>query len=169
MTGQLDDASTTADSREAAADERDRIADERDYLADERDDACTDREVDIESIFAAAEVRDDRADARDMSADQRDMAANLDAFIREVDDTAAFKAREFARRDRLRSKADRVSSELDRYLLTDVGPSTSQREAGLNIRIAAAVDRLDADAARQQAAGTRAEHARSRRSVPPLN
>jgi hypothetical protein len=156
MTKRDDDTAATADRRDAAADRRDSVADARDVLADDRDQLSQEREIDIETIFAAADLRDAQADARDFAAEQRDMAANLDAFVRNVDDADAFDARESARRDRLRSKADRVASELDRYLLTDVGPSQQEREAKLDHRIAAAVDRLEADNARQQVTDSRA-------------
>ena len=123
--------------RDAALDPRPRILGDRDGLGDDRQDGASGRErdIDVETIFAAADLRDVQADARDFAADQRDMAANLDAFVRDIDDAEAFDARECARRDRLRSKADRVASELDRYLLTDAGPQGTEHNSATAPRI----------------------------------
>jgi hypothetical protein len=134
-----------------AAEERDRVADQRDLIADAREAAWTDREAHVDSIFAAAALRDDRAAIRDFEADQRDMQANLEAFVNDVDDSPAFEAREAARANRLHAKSDRVAAEVDRYVLSDLGPTPEERESALNHRISAAVDRIEAASGRQHA------------------
>jgi hypothetical protein len=82
----------------------------------------------IEEILTAAELRDDQADMRDSEAYRQDMAANLDAFVRRVDDDEAYRARARAAKDRAHSRADRVASKLDRHLLTGLSPNAEERE-----------------------------------------
>lgn len=148
--------------RNGLAARRDCFADQADSVTADHDADSPDREIDVASILATAELRDSRADARDFAAQQRDMAANLDAFVRNVDDADAFTAREFARRDRLRSKADRVASELDRYLLIDMGQGGGERASGLTSRLAAAVERIQTDTLRQQATDSGSQQTYSR-------
>jgi hypothetical protein len=82
----------------------------------------------IEEILTAAELRDEQADVRDSEAYRRDMAANLDAFVRRVDDDEAYQARSQAAKDRAHARADRVASKLDRHLLTGLSPNADERE-----------------------------------------
>ena len=82
----------------------------------------------IEEILNAAELRDKQADVRDSEAYRRDMAANLDAFVRRVDDDEAYQARSQAAKDRAHARADRVASKLDRHLLTGLSPNAYERE-----------------------------------------
>jgi hypothetical protein len=143
--------------RRTAADERDRIADERDVVADAREAAWGDRERQLDAIFAAAALRDDWASIRDFQADRRDRAANLNAFINDVDDDPAFQTRELAKADRLSARADRIAAEVDRYVLSDLSPTHQEREEALERRAEAAVERMhaangspDADLARRR-------------------
>jgi hypothetical protein len=158
--------SEAARDRDVIADERDRIADQRDAVADLRDGDTTDRELEIDSTFAAAQERDAQADARDFVADERDMAANLEAFVHDVDDAAAFNDRNLAKQDRMHSKADRIASEEDRYVLADIPPGTRQHDRAMEERITTAVERIEAASGRDQAAQARDREAR-RREVPP--
>lgn len=75
---------------------------------------------------------------RDSEAYRRDMAANLDAFVRRVDDDdEAYQARSRAAKGRAHARADRVASKLDRHLLTGLSPNADEREE------AATADRPD--------------------------
>lgn len=149
-----DERTAADDARDALAAERDRIADERDAIADERESTVTDRQIDVDLIFEAADHRDDRAQARDQSAGKRDVAATLNLGLHD-DATWAVNARTLAQRDRRHSKDDRSASEVDRYALCDDGPTATEYRAALDARLAAAVERLEAQNARQQAAHQR--------------
>jgi hypothetical protein len=92
----------------------------------------TEAERRIEEILAAAELRDKHADVRDSEAYRRDMAANLDAFVRRIDDDEAYRARSQAAKDRARARADRVASKLDRHLLTGLSPNADERREAAN-------------------------------------
>jgi hypothetical protein len=118
--------------------EGDAAADGGDRAARARATEATESERRIEEILTAAEIRDKQADARDSEAYRRDMAANLDAFIRRIDDDDAYRARSQAAKDRAQARADRVASKLDRHLLTGLSPNADEREQ------AATTDRPDA-------------------------
>ena len=71
-------------------------------------------------IRADADERDNQADGRDWEASKRDMAANAKSWISQDDeDGKALADREAANRDRNDSKGDRISSAVDRSLLTE--------------------------------------------------
>jgi hypothetical protein len=129
--------------RFASYDERDGVGGEHDVVADARESTGSDRQMYIDAIFAAAALRDDRAAIRDFEADQRDTAANLDAFINDVDDADAFRARLLAKADREQAKADRVAAEVDRYVLSDLSPTPEERQEALERRLGAALVRME--------------------------
>jgi hypothetical protein len=65
-------------------------------------------------------VRDKQADDRDWDASKRDMAANLKSWLHQDDkDGEALVDREAASQNRHDSKGDRISSAIDRGLLTE--------------------------------------------------
>jgi hypothetical protein len=82
----------------------------------------------VDSILAAAALRDDRAAIREFEADHRDQAAHLDAFVEGVVDGPASDARQLAKADRDSAKADRIAAELDRYVLADLSASRARRD-----------------------------------------
>jgi hypothetical protein len=115
----------------------------------------TDKEVDTDAVFTAAEERDVRADDRDFAANRRDMAANLKAFLDNVDDADAFEARKTAAKDRQHSQGDRAASKQDRHTLGNVPLASDEREEAFTQRITSAVERLEAASARENAAESR--------------
>jgi hypothetical protein len=156
--------------------QRDRIADERDVIADERDARATDRdrvsafrELKVDTLLAAAEIRDARAIARDLDADQRDQADLLYAIVHDVDDTRTSHGRSLAGSDRVHAKADRIASQVDRTVLADVWPSGDEREAALTNAVRAAVERIEAGGSRDRAAERRGRKRRALRIVTPDN
>lgn len=71
-------------------------------------------------IRADADERDKQADGRDWEAGKRDMAANAKSWISQDDeDGKALADRKAASQDRNDSKGDRISSAVDRGLLTE--------------------------------------------------
>jgi hypothetical protein len=141
--------------RDAIADQRDEIAERRDAVAAERDDASASRELKVDAIMAAAEIRDARAAARDFDADQRDQADLLFAIVHDVDDARASQARGTAGTDRVHAKSDRTVSGVDRSLLADFGFTAADRAAALKRAMAATVERVEAANSRDRAAKRR--------------
>ena len=139
-----------AGQREADADERERIADARDYLADAREEGNANREIEVDAILAAAEARDDQATLRDTEADKRDMAANLDAFLSDVDDAQEYHARSLAKRDRMSSRGDRIASGTDRAKLADGRRAGDHRDETQGSRQAADAKRAQASTDRER-------------------
>jgi hypothetical protein len=111
----------------ARGDPADAPADEGAGTTSARAAGATEAERRIEEILSAAELRDKQADVRDSEAYRRDMAANLDAFVRSIDDDDAYRARSRAAKDRAQARADRVASKLDRHLLTGLSPNADER------------------------------------------
>jgi hypothetical protein len=153
--------------RDRIADERDDIAEKRDARADDRDRVSTVRELKVDTLLAAAEIRDARATARDYDADQRDQADLLYAIVHDVDDTRTSQGRSLAGTDRVSSKADRMASQVDRTVLADVGPTGDERAAAMKDATGAAVERFEAAQSRDRAAERRAHTGRRLRIVTP--
>ena len=131
----VEDAQEAADQGDAGAASggaADAAADEGAGTTGARAAGTTESERRIEEILAAAELRDKQADVRDSEAYRRDMAANLDAFVRRIDDDDAYRARSQAAKDRAHSRADRIASNLDRYLLTGLSPNADERREAAN-------------------------------------
>jgi hypothetical protein len=95
------------------------------------------------------------------------MAANLEAFVHDVDDTSAFNDRNLAKQDRMHSKADRIASEEDRYVLADIPPGRRQPDSAMDERITTAVERIQAASGRDQAAQARDREERRRQTATP--
>ena len=81
----------------------------------------TPRSDSVKAVLADAKARDDLADTRDTLADERERAASLHAFVHPNDDQhePGMKARRDSAIDRIKAKADRVSSAEDRTKLSD--------------------------------------------------
>jgi hypothetical protein len=166
--GGTDDDNVDLDSqRDRIADARDDIADQRDARAADRDRVSAVRELKVDTLLAAAEIRDARATARDLDADQRDQADLLYAIVHDVDDTRTSQGRSLAGSDRVHAKADRIASQVDRTVLADVGPSGDEREAALTDAARAAVARIEAAGSRDRAAKRRGRTRRGLRIVTP--
>lgn len=115
--GDVDD--TVAD-RERRSDDRERALDEREAQIEAREASRGERLDDSRVIRADADERDEQAEGRDWVASKRDMAANTKSWLHQDDeDGEALAAREAAREDRHDSKGDRLSSAVDRELLTE--------------------------------------------------
>jgi hypothetical protein len=151
--------------RDRIADERDDIAEKRDARADDRDRVSAVRELKVDTLLAAAEIRDARAAARDLDADQRDQADLLYAIVHDVDDTRTSQGRSLAGSDRVHAKADRIASQVDRTVLADVGPSGVEREAAKKEATAAAGERAEAAQGRDLEARRRDRHGRTLRVI----
>jgi hypothetical protein len=166
--GDNDDDKIDLDSqRDRIADERDDIAEKRDARADDRDRVSAVRELKVDTLLAAAEIRDARAAARDLDADQRDQADLLYAIVHDVDDTRTSQGRSLAGSDRVHAKADRIASQVDRTVLADVVPRGDEREAALTDAARAAVERVEAAGSRDRAAKQRGRRRRTLSIVTP--
>ena len=105
--------------RQASADARERALDDRESRLVAEASSQAERRDEVEHVMAKAVLRDEIAEARDLAASKRDMAANLHAWLHDVDDRPAAEARQDALDDRLHSAGDRKSSALDRSILAD--------------------------------------------------
>jgi hypothetical protein len=121
--------------------QRERSADEREAALDAREDCIRDREAvgverlrKTEAILGEAHQRDGLADARDSLANERDHAASFQSFLHDEDFAPGVKARQAAGLDRSDSKDDRSSAAVDRFRLTDVGPTRREGKASGDAR-----------------------------------
>jgi hypothetical protein len=106
--------------RERQSDDREHALDAREAQIEAREASRAERLDDSRGIRADADVRDKQADDRDWDASKRDMAANLKSWLHQDDkDGEALADREAASQNRNDSKGDRISSAIDRGLLTE--------------------------------------------------
>jgi hypothetical protein len=106
--------------RERQSDDREHALDAREAQIEAREASRAERLDDSRDIRADADVRDKQADDRDWDASKRDMAANAKSWLHQDDkDGEALADREAASQNRHDSKGDRISSAVDRGLLTE--------------------------------------------------
>ena len=114
------DVDEPVDQREHETAHREDALDAREAQIEAREATRAERLEDSRGILADADVRDKQADDRDWDASKRDMAANAKSWLLQDDkDGEALADREVASQDRHDSKGDRISSAVDRGLLTE--------------------------------------------------
>jgi hypothetical protein len=114
------DVDETVVQRDRQTDDREHALDAREAQIEAREASRAERIENSRGIRADADERDKQADGRDWDADKRDMAANAKSWLHQDDkDGEALSDREAARQDRNDSKGDRISSAVDRGLLTE--------------------------------------------------
>lgn len=114
------DGDHAVNQRERDADEREGALNAREARIGAREASRARRLEDARGIRAAADERDTVADGRDWNANKRDMAASARSWVNEDDKDGKARAdRETAYGERTDAKADRLSSAVDRGLLTD--------------------------------------------------
>lgn len=107
------------DARRAGVDQQERALDARESQLDARDYRQVERKDEVDNVLSQAAQRDEVAEARDVAAGKRDMAANLHAWLHDLDDRPDAEARQDALDDRLHSAGDRESSAVDRSVLAE--------------------------------------------------
>lgn len=115
-----DDRGGALDAREAQVEAREVQVEARETQVEAREASRAERLADARDIRVGAEQRDEQAEGRDRKARKRDMAANAESWLHDDDRNGKAHAdRNAARQDRRYAKDDRISSAVDRSLLTE--------------------------------------------------